>query len=148
MTCLEYAGPTHAGRPVMDPDSDEYLWARTDWDAPALVHLAPTPPPPRPPRSPLTIRLRPSNLPPLPRWPLDDAPGRLNFAKARRAKELLAAGYSKSEIARAMGVSRASLTGLAHARSWRNVPWPPGYGPCRPGCSQVRRPAETGGSGC
>lgn len=147
MTCLEYAGPHRAGIPI-DPASDEYIWALTDWDAPVLVHIAPTLPPPRRPRPPLTIRLRPSHLPPLPRWPLDDAPGRLTEAKARRVKELLAVGYPKSEIARAMGLSRASVTGMAHGRSWCKVPWPPGFGPCRPGCSQVSRLTEAAGGGC
>ena len=144
--CLQYAGPHPLDRPL-DPDSDEYIVAMSDMSAPAMIHFAAAPvrhqrhPPNPPPLSPTTtIRRKPSHLPPLQPWPVADAPG-FSDAKALQAIQWIMRGYPKAEVGRALGVSRATISNFSTGRTWRHVPWPSGFGPCRPGCSQVGRTA-------
>lgn len=125
MICLEYAGPTHAGRPVTDPDSDEYIWARTDWDAPALVHIAPAPPPRTRTRSRPASRRWPCALPPLPPWPDRPPHAMLTDAEALWALARVAQGYHKQHVADALGVTRASVWALAAGKTYKDLPRPP-----------------------
>lgn len=148
---LELVGP-HPDPLRADPDDPEFVhreWTFFNRDVPVLMCFgpvsaeAPPEPPPADPPKPSRSRRRARRpvLPALPTWPADDAPGRLNDAKARQALAWIVAGYPKAEIGRALGVSRSVITALAHGRAWAHLPWPPGFAPCRPGCSKVIRSA-------
>ena len=145
--CLEYAGPHPLDR-LVDPDSDNYLVAMSDMSAPVGIHFAAAPAPrrhyapnPLSPAPAVPIRLRPSDLPPLPPWP-DDAPG-FSEAKALQAIQWISEGHPKAEISRALRVSRATISNFSTGRIWRHVPWPLGQQPVRGGARRLSRvPSE------